>query len=137
VGVRSRLDLLRYHAFRGTRWTETAFFAVKSHYLLLTASLTKSAKFNLLYDSEHPTSFGTFVADYLRATGKSIIGLAGEIGVSKQALFNWMNASSLPTSKHAVNIMQVMQCSSIELVKALEDNFQYPKLKMLEELKEA
>lgn len=103
----------------------------------LPANFPKSPQFELKYDGERPTSFGSFVTDYLKKNDKTIVAFAEEIGVSRQTLFNWMSGISLPTGKHAAIIKEVMNCTALQLIEALEDNFQYPKLKMLEELKRA
>lgn len=103
----------------------------------LPANFPKNPQFELKYDGERPTSFGSFVTDHLRRNNKTIVALADEIGVSRQTLFNWMAGISLPTSKHAASIVAIMGCTALQLIEALEDNFQYPKIKMLEELKQA
>ncbi len=91
----------------------------------------------LVYDGSKPTSFGLFVTQYLRTNDGSIVKMAKDIGVSKQALFDWMNAKSVPSRKHVEAILATTGCSPKTLKDALEDNFEMQKIKLFEDLKEA
>lgn len=96
------------------------------------------AKPELVYDGlNQGTSFGTFVTLYLRANDSSIVALAKKIEVSKQTMFDWMNARSIPSANHAKRIVAVMGCSISTLEKALQDNFQRTKDSYFEKLRKA
>lgn len=101
---------------------------------------TDKNDFTLVFDGEHALSFGIFIEDVLRVQDKSIVKLAAEIGVSKQALFDWMNAKSLPSRKNLESIIFVTQRPAKELHLALRDNFKMQEKKLfngLFDIKEA
>lgn len=96
------------------------------------------AALEILYDGqERATSFGTFVTGYLQEHGGSIVALAKKIEVSKQTIFDWMNAKSIPSGNHALRILDVMDCTPAILEEALQDNFQKTKESYFEKLKKA
>ncbi len=98
---------------------------------------TPGTEIKLVYDGSKPTSFGLFVTQYLKAKDSSIVKLAKDIGVSKQAVFDWMNAKSVPSRKHVESILAATRCSPQTLKAALDDNFEMQKVKLFEGLKEA
>jgi DNA-binding phage protein len=96
-----------------------------------------NAEIRLVYDSDKGTTFGNFVIKFLKQTNGSIVRLAKDIGVSRQALFDWMNAKSIPSRKHVQAILIATGCTQDELKNALHDNFEMQKIKLFEDLKEA
>jgi plasmid maintenance system antidote protein VapI len=74
------------------------------------------------YDSKDPTSFGEFVAAYSMKNEISFTDLAKNIGVTKQALYDWINGTSMPSAKNSKNIIDATQCSNAELISALKTN---------------
>lgn len=96
-----------------------------------------NAEIRLVYDDEKGLSFGLFVTQYLKRTDDSIVSLAKNIGVSRQALFDWMNARSIPSRKHVAAILKITGCSPDTLKLALHDNFEMQKTRLFENLKKA
>lgn len=88
----------------------------------------------LIYDNERPTSFGLFVTAHLKQSGCSIARLATDLGVSRQTIFDWINAKSIPTRKNVEAILALTSCSPETLRQALHDNFETQKAKLFENL---
>lgn len=96
----------------------------------------ENAQPELAYDGiRSATSFGTFVTKFVSENSMSIVRLAKEIGVSKQSVFDWMNGKSIPSTNHALKLIQVTGCSTDMLMQALSDNFQKQKEQYLQRLK--
>lgn len=91
----------------------------------------------VIYDGSQPTSFGLFITKFLKTSDLGMVKLAKEIGVSRQALFDWMNSKSIPSRKHVEAIIKVTRCRPGELREALQDNFEMQKTKLFENIRGA
>jgi len=105
------------------------------------SEIQKDAKLDVIFDKDHQTSFGLLISEYIEHNKRSMSAIAIDLNVSRQALYNWINGSSLPTTEKAENIMRVLNCTPTRLATAIETNLKFHRAKIVglsvEELLEA
>lgn len=97
-------------------------------------SVPQSQDFKLKYDGTKGSSFGRFIEQVMTKQDKGIVHLARDLSVSRQTLFDWMNAESVPTIKHLMQLARVTGCSKGELKLAIADNLENQKQKVYSEI---
>lgn len=68
----------------------------------------------LIYDSADRERLGFFIARYVATQEGSVASLAGQLGVSRQAVYDWMQHKSAPKLSLALPIMTALGISAAE-----------------------
>lgn len=119
----------------------SALKAKKSEDTKMPSYIKNNAKLDVIFDKDHQTSFGILISEYIARNKRSMSAIAKDLHVSRQALYNWINGSSLPTTEKAEYIMKVLNCTPARLAKAIDTNLKFHRAKIVgltvEELLEA
>jgi DNA-binding XRE family transcriptional regulator len=95
-------------------------------------------KIDYIYNSEAANlPFKILVEKYAQENSLNISMVAEELGVSRQALFNWTSGEKMPDSKSIEKICNVFKLEEEEVNRALLVNFINSNKKMMLILKEA